>query len=566
MNAVVQQEVVTVDVSILNDGDCLRVPIGQVVDAPWGNSRRGDRDPAKRAEFKASIAVGGVNQSVTVRPNLEDNTLELLAGYGRRDISGELGLVDIPVLIRVCDEVEARAVGIAENHQREDASIVDEIRFAQDYVSLCNADYDEAAKFLGWSIPKVKSRLKLNDCTDNVLEALRENTIGLGHAEVLSQFVPDLQNGTLAKILAESWSIDTLKTRAGAANRFLRHAKFDTSGCEGCQHNSAIQSALFDNHVGADKCGNLVCYKEKTEVWLASRKTELEAEHGVVLIAIEKPPEHRRTVSVEVVGEAYTDDCLNCVDRVRILQDGVNKDCGTVTDDQCVNLTCYGEKVAALKPVEAKGTGSKKATKAKSGTASAKKTPGKRSTLLPAMKTQAEDFVRVLVGKELAEQESYRLAVSLYSVAKLTCYTVPGTKAAGMAESIAELAGWECDKLSAQIDKAIRWGTADGDRSQGFDGTGLVRCSAKHVADAELKVRLAWAPTKEWLGTYQIGSIESFCRNKDVGFASHFDEVNGKGSFEKVLKSKKSKIIETILGADFDWSEVVPKEVIELLK
>lgn len=566
MNAVVKENIEMVDVSSLEDGDCLRVRISQVVDAPWGNSRRGSRDVAKTAEIKASIAVGGVNQSVTVRPNIENNTLELLAGYGRRDLSLELELEDIPVLIRICDEQEARAVGITENHQREDASIVDEIRFSQDYVSLCNGNYEDAAKYLGWTVTKVKSRLKLNDCSDAVLEALREKKIGIGHAEVLSQFVPDLQNGTLAKILDEGWSIDKLKERAGAANRFLRHAKFDQSDCEGCPHNSAIQSALFDNHVGADKCGNLVCYKEKTEVWLDSRKAELEAEHGVVLIAIEKPVEHRRTVSVEVVGEAYTDECLNCVDRVRILQDGINKDCGTVTDDQCVNLTCHGEKVAALKPVEAKDATGKKATKSKAGKGDQKKTPGKRSTLLPAMKTQAEDFVRLLVGKELVCQESYRLAVTLHSVSRLTSYKIPGAKSHGMAENIAELAGWECDVLSEHIEKAIRWGTADGERNQGFDGTGLVRQSAKHVSDAEKKVRGAWLPTKEWLSTYQIGSIESFCRNKDVGFASKYDEINGKGSFEKLLKSKKSKIIETIMGTEFDWSEVVPKEVLDLLK
>ena len=174
MNAVIEQQRTPVDVSTLADGDCLRVLITQVVDAPWGNSRRGPRDEAKTAEIKASIAEVGVNQSVTVRPNEDDNTLELLAGYGRRDLSLELGLNDIPVVVRVCDEEAAKAIGINENLQREDASVVDEVVFCQSYVSLCNGDYEEAAKRLGWNVGLVKARLKLNDCSDAVLGALRE--------------------------------------------------------------------------------------------------------------------------------------------------------------------------------------------------------------------------------------------------------------------------------------------------------------------------------------------------------------------------------------------------------
>ena len=557
------------DVTTLSDGQCLRVPLEMLVDAPWGNVRRGERNPQKFEELKTSIAARGVIQGITVRPNDEDNTLETLAGYGRRDASRAAGLEDIPVIIKRVDDKEGIAIGLAENLQREDLSIRDEIIMSQQFVSLADGDYEEAARALGWDERKVRARIRLNDCSSAVLDALGEGKIKIGHAEVLCQFTEKLQDGTLEKILDEGWTIDYLKERANKATRLLRHARFDLAECQTCPHNSSVQAGLFDNHIGGGKCSNLPCYRKKTDEWLVGRKAELEQEEGKVLLALEKPPEDRRTVGPEIVGEeAFTSQCLNCVSRVRILKDGINKDCGEVIENQCINLTCFREKVEAFKAKSATDKAGAASKEGKAQKASEAKTTAKEKgasvTLPTGVKDQAEAFVRKVVGERLMEQPNFNLAVTLLGVAKLTGFRVEieGKKVStSPTDQVVALAQWDTERLRAEIRKAVSFGVIEAGAQHGFDGKATVLAAAKLVESREADVTQSWKPTKAWLETYQKGGIEALCRHKKVAFDRAYDEAKGTAAFAKLMKRKKAEIIKEVLSFEHDWSGAVPPEV-----
>ena len=535
------------------DGECVRVPLSALKEPPWGNVRRSTRSAAKRSELKRSIEDKGILQAITVRPTEDGSSLEVLAGNGRWEISQEIGLADIPAVIKHCTDKEGIAIGYTENSAREDLTLRDEIEMSQECVSHADGDYEEAARVLGWDERKVRARIKLNQCSETVLTELGRGRIKLGHAEVLCQFTHKLQEGTLEKILSEQWTVDYLKERANGAARALRHARFDTNECNGCPHNSTVQSSLFDNHIGEGKCTHLPCFREKTEAWLESYKRELEHEEGVVLIAIEKPESDRRTVSEATVGTAFQSDCLGCVSRVRILQDGINRDCGDVIDHQCINLSCYNEKVDALKPKEKTGT-KKKASKNDT-----------KPSVPAGVKQQAQDYVRGVLGSALLEQATYSLAITLHSVARATGYDIDGLVKQGAAEEIAIMIGWDTTQLQTEIQKAIAHGTLSVKQGASFDGVRMTLRSKHHVADRCERVIQAWRPTKEWLETYQKGAIESFCRDANIGFDAAWDELNGKGGFNKLMKKKKGEIIEAILEFDFDWAEAAPKEVLELV-
>ena len=557
------------DVTTLSDGQCLRVPLEMLVDAPWGNVRRGERNPQKFEELKTSIAARGVIQGITVRPNDEDNTLETLAGYGRRDASRAAGLEDIPVIIKRVDDKEGIAIGLAENLQREDLSIRDEIIMSQQFVSLADGDYEEAARALGWDERKVRARIRLNDCSRAVLDALGEGKIKIGHAEVLCQFSEKLQDGTLEKILDEGWTIDYLKERANKATRLLRHARFDLAECQTCPHNSSVQAGLFANHIGGGKCSNLPCYRKKTDEWLVGRKAELEQEEGRVLLALEKPPEDRRTVGPEIVGEeAFTSQCLNCVSRVRILKDGINKDCGEVIENQCINLTCFREKVEAFKAKSATDKAGAASKEGKAQKASEAKTTAKEKgasvTLPTGVKDQAEAFVRKVVGERLMEQPNFNLAVTLLGVARLTGFRVEieGKKVStSPTDQVVALAQWDTERLRAEIRKAVSFGVIEAGAQHGFDGKATVLAAAKLVESREADVTQSWKPTKAWLETYQKGGIEALCRHKTVAFDRAYDEAKGTAAFAKLMKRKKAEIIEEVLSFEHDWSGAVPPEV-----
>ena len=563
------------DVTTLNDGQCLRVPIEMLVDAPWGNVRRGDRSTVKFEELKRSIESRGVIQGITVRPNDDNNTLETLAGYGRRDASRALGLADIPVVVKRVDDKEGIAIGLAENLQREDLTVRDEIIMSQQFVSLADGDYAEAARALGWDERKVRARIRLNDCSTAVLDALGEGKIKIGHAEVLCQFTEKLQDGTLEKILVENWTVEYLKERANKATRPLRHGRFDQTECQACPHNSSVQAGLFDNHIGTGKCSHLPCFREKTDAWLTARKAELEREEGVVLLAIEKPPADRQTVGPEQVGaEAFASDCLSCVSRVRILTDGINKDCGEVVENQCINLTCFNEKVRALREAaDATKAGKSRASDSpdtkKTSAGKAKDKAAKTGAALPAgVVDQAEGFVRKVIGGRLLETPRYSLAVMLVSVAKMTGFKIVDGEHAvsgSTSDQILTLASWEEAKLREAIRDAVAYGTLESDMSQSFSGKETVLKAAGLVSTRRDDVIAAWTPDKAWLETYQKGGIEGLCRSKTVGFAEAYDSAKGDDAFAKLMKRKKAEIIEAILEFDFDWQAAVPPEIERLV-
>ncbi|MGB5337061.1 MAG: ParB/RepB/Spo0J family partition protein, partial [Woeseiaceae bacterium] len=529
----------------MKDGDTLRVPLIMLVDAPWGNVRKGERNKRKFDELRNSIRRQGVVQGITLRPNDEDNTLEVLAGYGRRLIAVQEGHEDIPAVIKRVGDKEGIAIGLSENLDRDDLSIVDEIEAAQRFISALDADYEEAAKVLGWSERKLKGRLKLNDCTAAVMDELRKGNIKLGHAEVLCQFTEKLQNGTLKLVLDDDWSVDYLKERASKATRFLRHAKFDIAECSSCPHNSSVQAELFDSHIGEAKCGNLPCYREKSDAWVASRKIELEAEEGRVFLNVEKPAADRNEVSAEVVGEnAFAEDCLACVNRVRILQDGINKSCGDVIDNQCIDSTCFRAKLKAKADEEMPKVTADKAVRTKSTKKSSAPTTQSKPALSSGMKEQAREFARTVIGRELMQKDAYRLAVTLLSISELTGYTPSIRLQGARGESVAKLAALSGDQLNKEINKALAFGTLEAEAATGrFGGTDVVLKSATHVADAKERIIAAWSPSKEWLGTYQKGAIEGFCRQRGVGFATAYDVPNGKGAFAKLMKKKKDELI-----------------------
>lgn len=551
------------DIAALEDGACLRIPLHLLSDAPWGNVRQQKRDEKQYAELKASIKLRGVTQAISVRPTEDASGFEVLAGYGRREASSELGLADIPAVVKRVDDREGMAIGLIENLQREDLNVVDEIRASRQFVSLSDGNYEEAANALGWSERKVRARLKLNDCCDTVLDALASGEIRFGHAEVLCLFSKKLQQGTLAKIIDEDLTVDELKQRANVATTPLRHAKFDKTDCQNCQYNSSVQASLFTNHVGADKCSNLPCFQKKTEQWLHMRKSEIEGDYGIVLLELEKPDSDRETVGADVVGKnAYQNDCLNCEKRISVMKGGFDADVGEIISDQCINLSCFREKVAAKAESE-------KPKSIKTKPASARKAKAKKRISTPSVsggvRRQAMEFVQSVIGEALLQDEAYRLAVTLHALMVETRYKVAGIKGFDAISRVPSLAKLGTEKLKQEIQSAIEFGTLQNEPGIPFNGIETVGKATQLVDAPEKLVTARWSPSEQWLGAYLKGGIESLCRQSEVGFADAFDKANGDGAFAKLMKRRKDELIKEILSFQFDWAEVVPAEVRSLV-
>jgi PRTRC genetic system ParB family protein len=264
------------DFTTLEDGFQTKVPPSALIDFKFGNKRQA-RNPNKANELRQSIKSVGILQNIISRPHPDDPTkLEILGGYGRRDMALEIGLDYVPVVIKQVDDRDAYIIHLAENTIRSDLTMVDEARAAQEFSSLYEGDRQAIADYFSWPIKKVNELLELMRCSENVLNALNTNHIKPGHALALAPFTHRNQDINVERIIANKLTVGDLKELVGKVQLPLNKAKFDTSECNSCVHNTYHQMGLLDDINTRAKCAKPACYREKTTSWLQGHPTKSE--------------------------------------------------------------------------------------------------------------------------------------------------------------------------------------------------------------------------------------------------------------------------------------------------
>src|SRR5690606_15550499 len=116
------------------------------------------------------------------------------------------------------------------------------------------------------------------------------------------------------------------------------------------KHNSAQQSELFDENIGAGKCSNPECFTEKTQQALLDLKQELSSEYNVVYLDTERP-EDTYTILAKTgsngVGEEQFSACGGCGQFGALLDSKVSGGQRRL-EGVCFDLNCHKQKVAAF--------------------------------------------------------------------------------------------------------------------------------------------------------------------------------------------------------------------------
>lgn len=260
------------------------LPIG-VID-PSITNHRTRFDPESLKSLEAGVkAAGGILEPIIVRP-VGGGRYKIIAGERRWRVARGLygDGYQIPVVVREATDAEAAALGIIENHHREDVSLAEQARGASSLLHFNRGDKEETALQLGWSLDTLERRLLLLACTASVLDALVERRIHLGHAELLAGLPHERQDKVLAGILAHKVSVEVLKKQLGQFARRLADAVFDTAQCANCPHNSAKQSGLFDESLGDGYCQHPEHYEELTLQAIEAQALPLRERFPVVKI------------------------------------------------------------------------------------------------------------------------------------------------------------------------------------------------------------------------------------------------------------------------------------------
>src|SRR5204863_6047950 len=134
-------------------------------------------------ELIDSIRQHGIIQPLIVRQ--AGARYELIAGERRWRAAQEIGLAEVPVVIRNANDLEVLELSLIENLQRADLNPIEE---AQGYARLANEfgmRQEEIAVKVGRSRTAVANALRLLDLHPQVQIWLAQNLVSVGHAKVL---------------------------------------------------------------------------------------------------------------------------------------------------------------------------------------------------------------------------------------------------------------------------------------------------------------------------------------------------------------------------------------------
>lgn len=566
-------DVVGESVAQYYDGQLLHVHPSLLLDMQDGGNTRKKRK--NHAELKESIKNrGGIFQSVTARPHpTVVGALELLAGYGRRDCATELDLM-VPVHIRVVDDKEALLIHLAENKDRSDIDFGDEVRFVRRYLSLFAGDRDTAISASGWTAKKFNERAELLKAVEPVLNALDDKEITIKHALILSSFDDVIQVNTLAKVISEKWSVETLKIRADKVLLPLSAAIFDQSECKQCPHNTIRQANLFDFGDVVANCAKGSCYTAKTKVALEAKKFAAEERYGRVLWLSEALPEDRVTLDSKHIGAQQIESgCNSCADKVVVLNDKLGAGVGQIIENQCIQKSCYQECVTAFKASQAQAKNppstegqlkTETAKEAKSAPLAAKTTTKPTvdksvigSVSQPVVEAHQKEL-RIHAANHLKGNRVFELALQAFALIKLTDYRTNNIQTDLLA-ALMQRSEEDLNNLLAKVTTFALESTKTFAQVPAWD---FLAVAAVATDTGEQSLKESWTPSKENLEKYttvQLGAI-----GQQSKLDQHQPDV-----YKKAASGKKDDLVTHITSAaasGFNWTQYAPLPYCKLIE
>ena len=134
-------------------------------------------------ELVDSIRAHGIIQPLIVRR--VDGGHELIAGERRWRAAQEIGLAEVPVIVRTASDLEVLELSLIENLQRTDLNAIEE---AQGYARLAQEfgmKQEEIARKVGRSRTAVANAMRLLDLHPEIQTWVAKDLVSVGHAKVL---------------------------------------------------------------------------------------------------------------------------------------------------------------------------------------------------------------------------------------------------------------------------------------------------------------------------------------------------------------------------------------------
>lgn len=161
-------------------------------------------DPEAMAELVSSVAEKGILQPLLVRPSKDE--YEIVAGERRFRAAQEIGLANVPVIIKELTNQEALEIAIIENLQRENLNPVEEARAFKNLMEF-GISQEEVAKAVGKSRSSIANTLRLLNLSEEALTALEKGAISAGHARAILSQPDEHRDWALSEIIDQQLSV-----------------------------------------------------------------------------------------------------------------------------------------------------------------------------------------------------------------------------------------------------------------------------------------------------------------------------------------------------------------------
>ena len=170
-------------------------------------------------ELKASIAEKGIIEPLIVRPRGE--RYGIIAGERRYQAAVQLGLTELPVVVRPADESETIELALIENLQRKDLTAFEEAEALQALVDRFEYTHEQLARRLGRSRTAITESLSLNAMPEEVqhLCRLADITSKSILLEVVRQRRPDAMVAFVEQITRDGGATRRRAREAAASRR-----------------------------------------------------------------------------------------------------------------------------------------------------------------------------------------------------------------------------------------------------------------------------------------------------------------------------------------------------------
>ncbi len=171
---------------------------------------RRDFDEQALGDLAQSIRTQGLIEPLVVR-EVSSLCYEIIAGERRWRAAMMAGLSEVPCMIGEYTDMQAAAVTVIENIQRQDLNLLEEANAYHCLQSEFHFSQDEISTLVGKSRSHIANILRLLTLCASVQERIRSRQLSLGHARTLVG-LHALQQETLSKqVIEQEWSVRRLE-------------------------------------------------------------------------------------------------------------------------------------------------------------------------------------------------------------------------------------------------------------------------------------------------------------------------------------------------------------------